>query len=76
MALTVIAINGKCLRRNIDRASKKLAIHMLSAWAQHNRLVLGQVKTDDKSNEITTIPKLLFRLNIAGTVITEDSTNT
>ena len=49
---------------------------MLSAWAQHNNLVLGQIKVDNKSNEITTIPKLLSRLNIAGSVITKDSNRT
>jgi predicted transposase YbfD/YdcC len=45
---------------------------MVSAWAQQNNLVLGQVKVDDKSNEITAIPKLLSRLDIAGAVITID----
>ncbi len=69
----VIAIDGKCLRRSLDQASKKAAIHMVSAWAQHNNLVLGQVKVDDKSNEITAIPKLLSRLDIAGAVITIDA---
>ncbi|WP_430230178.1 ISAs1 family transposase [Nitrosomonas communis] len=69
----VIAIDGKCLRRSIDKASKKAAIHMVSAWAQHNNLVLAQVKVDDKSNEINTIPKLLSRLDIAGAVITIDA---
>jgi hypothetical protein len=46
---------------------------MVSAWAQQNNLVLGQVKVDDKSNEITAIPKLLLRLDIAGAVITIDA---
>ncbi|VAW90184.1 Transposase, IS4 family [hydrothermal vent metagenome] len=69
----VIAIDGKCLRRSIDQASKKSAIHMVSAWAQHNRLVLGQVKVDEKSNEITAIPKLLSRLDISGAVVTIDA---
>ena len=69
----VIAIDGKCLRRSVDKASKKAAIHMVSAWAQQNNLVLGQVKVDDKSNEITAIPKLLARLDIAGAVITIDA---
>ena len=69
----IIAIDGKCLRRSIDKASKKAAIHMVSAWAQHNSLVLGQVQVDDKSNEITAIPKLLSRLDIAGAVITIDA---
>jgi hypothetical protein len=52
----VIAIDGKCLRRSLGKASKKAVIHMVSAWAQQNNLVLGQVKVDDKSNEITAIP--------------------
>ncbi len=69
----VIAIDGKCLRRSIDKASKKAAIYMVSAWAQQNNLVLGQVKVDDKSNEITAIPKLLSRLDITGAVITIDA---
>jgi len=69
----IVAIDGKCLRRSIDSSSKKAAIHLVSAWAQQNRLVLGQVKVDDKSNEITAIPKLLERLDIAGAVITIDA---
>ena len=69
----VIAIDGKTLRRSIDRSSRKAAIHMVSAWAQGNHLVLGQEKVDTKSNEITAIPKLLERLNISGAVITIDA---
>ncbi len=69
----IIAIDGKTLRRSIDKASNKAAIHMVSAWAQGNSLVLGQVKVDEKSNEITAIPKLLERLDITGTVITIDA---
>lgn len=69
----VIAIDGKCLRRSIDKASNKSAIYMVSAWAQKNSLVLGQVKVADKSNEITAIPVLLSRLDIAGAVITMDA---
>ena len=69
----VIAIDGKCIRRSLDEASKKAAIHRVSAWAQQNNLVLGQVKVDDKSNEITAIPKLLSRLDIAGAVVTIDA---
>ena len=69
----IIAIDGKCLRRSLDRASGKAAIYMVSAWAQQNQLVLGQQKVDDKSNEITAIPKLLTQLNIAGAVITMDA---
>ena len=69
----VIAIDGKCLRGSIDRASNKAAIYMVSAWAQKNQLILGQQKVDDKSNEITAIPKLLLQLDIAGAVVTIDA---
>jgi predicted transposase YbfD/YdcC len=69
----VIAIDGKCLRRSVDKASKKAAIHMVSAWVQQNNLVLGQVKVDDKANEITAIPPLLSRLDIAGAGVTIDA---
>jgi predicted transposase YbfD/YdcC len=69
----IIAIDGKCLRRSIDKASNKAAIYRVSAWSRQNSLVLGQVKVDDKSNEITAIPKLLTRLDIAGAVITIDA---
>lgn len=69
----IIAIDGKSVRRSVDNASKKAAIHMVSAWAQSNSLVLGQVKVDEKSNEITAIPKLLERLNIAGAIVTIDA---
>jgi len=69
----IIAIDGKCLRRSIDKASNKSAIYMVSAWSRQNNLVLGQAKVDDKSNEITAIPTLLTRLDIAGAVITLDA---
>lgn len=69
----VIAIDGKTGRRSHDRANGKSAIHMVSAWAVHNRLILGQVKTDDKSNEITAIPELLKLVDIKGCVVTTDA---
>ncbi len=69
----IIAMDGKCLRRSIDKASNKSAIYMVSAWSRKNSLVLGQAKVDDKSNEITAIPKLLSRLDIAGALITIDA---
>lgn len=69
----VIAIDGKTVRRSVDKASAKAAIHMVSAWAQQNSLVLGQVKVDEKSNEITAIPKLLKQLDLTGTVVTIDA---
>jgi predicted transposase YbfD/YdcC len=69
----VIAIDGKTLRRSHDKALGKGAIVMVSAWATANHLVLGQVKVDDKSNEITAIPELLRVLDISGCVITTDA---
>lgn len=69
----VVGIDGKKLRRSHDKAEGKAAIHMVSAWAAHNRLVLGQVKVDDKSNEITAIPELLRRLSLAGCLVTIDA---
>jgi len=53
----VVAIDGKTLRRSFDAASGKAAIHMISAWSCEQKLVLGQCKVDDKSNEITAIPE-------------------
>ena len=69
----VIAIDGKQSRRSYDRASGKTAINMVSAWASENQMVLGQVKVDDKSNEITAIPELLELLEIAGCIVTLDA---
>jgi predicted transposase YbfD/YdcC len=69
----IIPIDGKKLRRSHDKTIGKEAIHMVSAWASENRIVLGQVKVDDKSNEITAIPKLLERLEIAGCIVTIDA---
>jgi predicted transposase YbfD/YdcC len=69
----IVAIDGKTLRHSFDRAAAKTAIHMVSAWANANRLVLGQVKVDDKSNEITAIPKLIKMLDLAGATVTIDA---
>jgi predicted transposase YbfD/YdcC len=69
----VIAIDGKTLRHSFDCASQQAAIHMVSAWCHNNELVLGQIKTAAKSNEITAIPKLLELLNIKGSTITIDA---
>ena len=69
----VIAIDGKVLRRSHDRGIGKAAIDMVSAWACANRLVLGQVKVDDKSNEISAIPQLLRALEVSGCIVTIDA---
>jgi len=69
----VIAIDGKTIRHSFDHADGKGAIHMVSAWATTNRLVLGQVKVDEKSNEITAIPELLRVLDLSGCIVTIDA---
>ncbi len=69
----IIAIDGKRLRRSHNGRLGKAAIHMVSAWASENRLVLGQVKTNEKSNEITAIPELLKVLAIKGCIVTIDA---
>lgn len=69
----VVALDGKTLRRSHDRPNGKAAIHLVSAWATANRLVLGQVKVDDKSNEITALPALLRLLALEGCVVTIDA---
>lgn len=69
----IVAVDGKTLRRSFDRASKQAAVHMVSAFASANRLVLGQVATDAKSNEITAIPKLLGMLDLHGAIVTIDA---
>ena len=66
----VIAIDGKVLRRSFDRASGKSALHMVSAWGCEQRMVLGQIATDAKSNEITAVPKLLKLLMLKDTIVT------
>lgn len=69
----VVAIDGKTLRRSHDRGAGKKAIHMVSAWAFEMNLVLGQVKTDEKSNEIAAIPELIDLLNLKGCIVTIDA---
>ncbi len=67
----VVAIDGKSLRGS--RAGSKAMVHMVSAWASRNNLVLGQRRVDEHSNEITAIPKLLDVLELSGTIVTIDA---
>ena len=69
----VIAIDGKTVRRSFEKKAGKAAIHMVSAFAARQRLVLGQVKVAEKSNGIVAIPKLLDMLVIEGAIITIDA---
>ncbi len=71
----VVAIDGKLLRRSFDRTSGKSALHMVSAWGCKQRLVLAQIATDAKSNEITAVPKLLDMLSLNDTIVTADALN-
>lgn len=69
----VIAIDGKTARRSHERFLGKRALHMVSAWATANHVVLGQVKTEDHSNEIVAIPELLSMLDIRECIVTIDA---
>lgn len=69
----VVAVDGKTLRRSHDKRLGKNAIHMVSAWATAQRLVLGQRKIEDKSNELTAIPELLRVLALEGCIVTVDA---
>ena len=69
----IVALDGKQLRGSRDAAASLSAIHMVSAWACENRLVLGQIKVDDKSNEITALPELLRALALTGCIVTIDA---
>lgn len=73
---TVVAIDGKTMRGTADKVRDKKAIHIVNAWCSENKMVLGQVKTDDKSNEITAVPELLDMLFIKGCIVTVDALNT
>ena len=68
----IVAIDGKTVRRSHDYRAGRSAIHVVSAWASANSLVLGQTRVDDKSNEITAIPKLLSMLELSGCIVTID----
>lgn len=69
----VVAIDGKTLRGSHDTRGERAPLHLVSAWAVESHLVLGQVATDEKSNEITAIPELLRLLDLSGCLITLDA---
>jgi predicted transposase YbfD/YdcC len=69
----IVAIDGKTLRGSFDSASKTSALHMVSAWSSENELVLGQIRTAAKSNEITAIPQLIAMLDLKGSIVTIDA---
>src|SRR5262245_4189095 len=69
----LVAIDGKTLRHSFDTAAGRSALHLVSAWAGQNQLVLGQVAVDGKSNEITAVPELLALLDLKGATVTLDA---
>ncbi len=69
----VVAVDGKTLRRSHDRANSRGPLHVVSAWATANGVVLGQVAVDDRSNEIAALPALLAALALEGRVVTIDA---
>jgi len=69
----VVAIDGKTMRGSVDKTNGKAALHVVSAWASQNALVLGQLAVEDKSNEITAIPQLLDMLVLQGCIVTVDA---
>lgn len=73
---TIVAIDGKTMCGTADEKAGKKAIHIVNAWCSENKMILGQVKTDDKSNEITAVPELLDMLFIKGCIVTVDALNT
>lgn len=73
LTMGVVAVDGKTLRRSHDRSRGKDALHLVSAWAEENRLILGQVAVAPDSNEIPAIPALLRTLALDGCVVTVDA---
>lgn len=72
-AVQLIAIDGKTLRSSYQRGDRQSTIHMVNAFACANKVVLGQVKTSEKSNEITAIPELIQLLDVQDTLVTIDA---
>ena len=72
----IIAIDGKTSRRSHDRRKGRNPLHLVSAWAARQRIVLGQQATEEKSNEITAIPLLLKHLDLKGALVTMDAMGT
>ena len=71
--LDLISIDGKTVRRSLDKRNNKFPIHIVSAWSSRNRISLGQIKVEEKSNEITAIPELLSLINVKNSVVSIDA---
>lgn len=72
----IVNIDGKALKHSYDTQAEKAMVYMVSAWANNNNMVLGQVKVDEKSNEIKAVPKLLKLLDLEGSLVTIDAMGT
>ena len=72
----VVCFDGQTERRTAEKSSNLSGIHLLNAWSADNRICIGQLKVDDKSNEITAMPKLMESLDLKNTIITADALNT
>jgi predicted transposase YbfD/YdcC len=68
-----VAIDGKTMRRTFDRRSGKSALHMVTAWVVEGSISLGQIATEEKSNEITAIPELLKTIDVRGATVSIDA---
>lgn len=69
----IISIDGKSLRGSHNKKREIKMLHVVSAWASENKILLGQIKTDEKSNEITAIPELLDMISVQGSTVTIDA---
>ncbi len=69
----IVSIDGKTARRSFDSKNGRKAMHLVSAWAYENKIVLGQIKTEQKSNEIEAIPRLIRSLDVLGCIVTIDA---
>lgn len=71
--LAIVAIDGKTLRHSFDTSKGQRPLHLVSAWVAEHHISLGQVATEEKSNEITAIPELLDQIDIEGAIVTIDA---
>lgn len=76
LKIEVVNFDGQTERGTGDKANSISGIHLLSAWSADNEICLGQIKVDDKSNEITAMPRLMENLDLEDTVVTADALNT
>ena len=72
----VISFDGQTGRGTAEKSKGLSGIHLMNAWSEDNRICLGQIKVDDKSNEIVAMPQLMDMLDLKGTIITADAMNT